>query len=271
MIQTAVPDIRLDWITGLGSITVLVVAYLLARTATISLTRLSDRMVERRITIRMLIPVVKSVIYGGAIFYILGPLLQLSSAQVLAVSGLLGAALGFGLKDLFANVIGGFVITFERPYRVGDKVELGEYYGEVMDIGLRSTKLVTPDDTLVSVPNYLFFTESVANANAGNAEMLVVTEFYVDPETDVQRAMAIVEEALVTSPYVYISADRPYTVLVEDSTHYRTIRGKAYVNDHRNESAFKSDVTERVCTAYDAEGIQSPRVTFGGHAEAPPS
>jgi small-conductance mechanosensitive channel len=138
---------------------------------------------------------------------------------------------------------------------------MGEHYGEVVDIGVRSTTLVTPTDTLVVVPNFTLFNDSVANANTSDAEMLVVVEFYVDPDADVERATDIVEDALVTSPYVFVSDATPASVVVEDDLYYRTIRGKAYVNDLRSEVRFKTDVTERVLDAFDDAGIESPKVS----------
>ncbi len=70
-------------------------------------------------------------------------------------------------------------MKFEKPYQIGDKVKIGEYYGEVSDIGIRSTRLITPDDNLVSVPNYLIFTQAVASANAGSPEMMVVIDLFM--------------------------------------------------------------------------------------------
>ena len=64
---------------------------------------------------------------------------------------------------MFAGVVGGLVLVIERPYRVGDTVEIGDDYGEVTGIGLRSTTLRTPDDTAVRVPNAALFTSNVAN------------------------------------------------------------------------------------------------------------
>ena len=184
-----------------------------------------------------------------------------------AFAGLLGAALGLGLKDLLADVVGGLVVVLEQPFQVGDKVQMGEHYGEVVDIGVRSTTLVTPTDTLVVVPNFTLFNDSVANANTSDAEMLVVVEFYVDPDADVERATDIVEDALVTSPYVFVSDATPASVVVEDDLYYRTIRGKAYVNDLRSEVRFKTDVTERVLDAFDDAGIESPKVSADLPAE----
>jgi small-conductance mechanosensitive channel len=138
---------------------------------------------------------------------------------------------------------------------------MGEYYGEVVDIGVRSTTLVTPNDTLVVVPNFTLFNDSVANANTSDAEMLVTVDFFVDPDSDVARATDIVEDALITSPYVFVADDAPATVVVEDDLYYRTITGKAYVNDLRSEMDFKTDVTERVLDAFDEAGIESPKAS----------
>lgn len=253
-----VPGLSLDGVTITGAALTLVVAYVLARLLATGLEVLSEEFVTYRISIRMLVPVVKFVVYGAALYYILGPLLQLSSTQLLAVSGLLGAGLGFGLKDLFANVIGGLVLLVARPYQVGDKVTFGEHYGEVVDIDLRSTAVRTPDDSVVAVPNYSFVTDAVVNANTGNPEMMVVVEIRIARDADVARAMAIVEDALASSGYIYVDENCPFTVLVEDEPLYRTVRGKAYVNDLRNEFPFKSDVTERVLAAFDEDDIERP-------------
>ena len=262
--QVEVPIKAIDAGTILSSILILIVAYLLARLITYILIRVSERAGGYRITIKMVIPLLKFSIYGVAIYFILGSLLSLSSTQLLAFSGLLGAAIGFGLKDLFADVIGGLILIFEKPYQIGDKVKIGGYYGEVSDIGIRSTRLITPDDTLVSVPNSLMFTEAVASANAGSPEMMVVIDLFIDPGSDAELALRILKEAVVTSKYVYISKKRPFTVLLEDYPFYRRLRAKAYVYDLRYEFEFKSDVTRRTWQDLSQRGIKAPQVTVMG-------
>lgn len=247
----------------INAVLVLVAAYLIARVMSYLLSTGADRFTRNRFRVTALIPVLKFLIYGTALYFVTSWLFELTTTQIVAFSGLLGAALGLGLKDFIADIVGGLVVVLERPYQVGDKVSLGDHYGEVIDIGIRSTRLVTPNDTEVVVPNFTFFNESIGNTNAGNAEMLVSVAFYVDPEADVDRATRFVEEALVSSPYVYVSDDRPVEVLVEDDLYYRTVRGKAYVNDLRNEMPFRSDVTERVLAAFDDAGIRSPKVPAG--------
>jgi small-conductance mechanosensitive channel len=237
-----------------------VVAYLVARVAAIVLREASELTVEHRITIKAFIPVVRFTVYIIALVVVIGPVFRLSTTQLLAFSGVLGAVLGLGIQDLFANVVGGFVFLFERPYRPGDKVQVGDYYGEVTDIGIRSTTLVTNDDDEVLVPNYKFFTEAVANANAGDAELMVVSEVYLAHDADIERASDILRDVMRTSQYVYVSEDHPLVVRVDHDPAYVTLRGRAYVNDVRNEFAFESEVTRRTLAALKAEDIERPDV-----------
>lgn len=257
---TEVQPFDIDPVTVVAAVVTFAVAHLLARAASVALMRLSERSVKLRTTVKLFIPVTKFIIYTAAVFYVLGSLFSLTSGQLLAFSGVFGAVLGLGVKELFANVVAGIVMVFESPYRIGDKVEFGDYYGEVTDMGMRSTRLTTPDDDLVTVPNYLVFTESVSNANDGSAEMQVSVEFHVAADADIDRAADIVREGLKTSRYVYLSEDHSVSVLTEDRRGYRTLRGKAYINDVRNEEEFCSDVTERVLAKFDDEGIESPDV-----------
>jgi len=258
VLQAGPEGVPLDPWLVVNAVVVLVVAYLVSRFATFVLSAIAERSPRRRITIKMLGPVASFLVYGTAVYLVLVPLVQLSTSQLLAVSGLFGAALGFGLRDVFAGIIGGLVLVIERPYRVGDKVEIGDDYGEVTGIGLRSTTLRTPDDTAVRVPNAALFTSNVANANDGRPEMMVVVEVAVAPGADLDRATDIVGDALVTSKYVYVDEDHPVAVRVEDGTYYRTIRGKAYVADLRDEFAFASDVTERTLEAFENHGLETP-------------
>jgi small-conductance mechanosensitive channel len=261
--SSALEAVSIDVWAIVWAVVVLLVAYFAGQTISKGLNGLADRFLANRFRLTTLIPLVTFVVYGGAIYVVVSLLFNLSSTQLVAFSGLLGAALGLGLKDLLADIVGGLVLVTEQPYQIGDKIEIGDYYGEVVNIGIRSTQVMTPTDNLVSVPNYLFFDSSVANANAGQAEMLVAIEFYIDPESDARTARKIVEDALVSSQYVYVAEDYPVEVHVEDDLHYRVIKGWAYVNDLRNEFKFKTDVTDRTFAEFERQGIHSPRVPAG--------
>lgn len=263
LLQIDTPEIEtLDIDTGLllAAAVTFLVAYLLARGVSLVLEETAELTVRHRITIKAIIPVLRFTIYVVAVVVVLGPVLDLTTTQLLAFSGVLGAVLGLGIQDLFANVVGGFVLVLEQAYRPGDKVAIGEHYGEVTDVGIRSTTLVTNDDDEILVPNYKFFTESVANANAGATELMAVPEVYLAHDADIERAIEILRDAMRSSRYVYVSDDHPIVVRVDHSPAYVTLRGRAYVNDIRHEFAFESDVTQRALVAFEAEGIETPDV-----------
>lgn len=253
-VSSAIPD--LDLIVTI--VLIFVAAYLIVKVAVFLLRRISEKAGRYRIAVTMFIPLLKIVVYVSAVYFILKTIFDPGLTELALFSGLFGAAIGFGLKDIFADIVGGIVIAFERPYQIGDKIEVSGTYGEVIDIGLRATRVVTPDDSVVSIPNFAVFQEATASQNAGKTEMLVVIDIYIDPRSDANLAMNIVKDALITSKYVYISPNRPYTVLLQDCPFYRRIRAKAYVNDLRSEFEFRSEVTRRAWGELSRQGILPP-------------
>ncbi|MDO9523202.1 MAG: mechanosensitive ion channel [Methanocorpusculum sp.] len=237
---------------------IIIFAYVLNRLLGFILTHISERMGRYRTTITMLIPLLKLVVYVVALYYILIAVIEPSLTLLLAFSGLFGAAIGFGLKDLFADIIAGIIIIFEKPYQIGDMVSIGEKYGEVKNIGIRSTRLQTPGDEQVSAPNGTIFTQSVTSGNAGDLAMMIIIDLYVHPDSDAEKAMKILKEALVTSKYVIISKKYTHTVLLDDFPFYKRVRAKGYVNDLRFEFEFKSEVSRRALAEFRKVGIRPP-------------
>ncbi|WP_062397355.1 mechanosensitive ion channel family protein [Methanogenium cariaci] len=156
LITLAIPDPD----AAITIVLTLVAAYLIVKVADFLLRKISEKAGRYRITVTMVIPLLKIVVYVSALYFILKTIFDPGLTELALFSGLFGAAIGFGLKDIFADIIGGIVIAFERPYQIGDKIEVSGTYGEVTDIGLRATRVVTPpDDSVVSIPNYAIFQE----------------------------------------------------------------------------------------------------------------
>ena len=123
---------------------------------------------------------------------------------------------------------------------------------------------MTLDDNLVTIPNSQFLTESVASANAGELDCMVVIPFYIGAAEDFSTARRIIHEVTATSRYVYLG--KPVVTLVSDEfmgeRFVTLVRVKAYVFDARYEKAFASDVTERVKRAFRIEGVRSPDTQY---------
>jgi MscS family membrane protein len=81
----------------------------------------------------------------------------------LAGLGIGGLAFALAAQDTIANVFGSVVVAVDQPFRIGDFVKIGAHEGTVEDIGLRSTRLRTPDRTLISIPNKTVAAEAVNN------------------------------------------------------------------------------------------------------------
>jgi small-conductance mechanosensitive channel len=87
--------------------------------------------------------------------------LNLSAITVLA--GALGVGIGFGLQNITNNFVSGIIILFERPIKVGDRIEVGDVSGDVISISMRSTTIVTNDNISIIVPNSDFISSKVIN------------------------------------------------------------------------------------------------------------
>ena len=165
------------------------------------------------------------------------------------------------LKDLVASIVAGLILLFDRPFQVGDRVTFGDIYGEIKSIGLRAVQLVTLDDSLVTIPNSRFLTDSVSSGNSGALDMLIQSDFFIDLEQDVQLVRDILFDTVVTSQYVYLN--KPVAIVVSEEVVASRIavrlRLKAYVLDVRFEKAFQTDVYIRANAAFKKNNIRRPR------------
>jgi len=226
----------------------LLITYLIIKGLTKLLNIIAERSSRYRITVKGFIPVMRILGWILAIYVVIGGVINPPVETLIAVAASIGIAVGFAAQDILRNIFGGLIIIIDRPFKVGDKIEIGKYYGEVVEIGLRSTQVVTPDDSLVSVPNGDVMNQSVSNANAGEPYCQVVAEIYLPVTVDTDQARKIALEAAQVSKYIYLN--KPIKVLffneIQQRRSYLKMRLKAYVLDIRNEFEFKSDMTETV-------------------------
>lgn len=197
-------------------------------------------------------------IFGG-IALVLGSL-QPPKEFLIAAGGSIAVALGFALKDIAASLVAGLLLLFDRPFRVGDRVSFDGVYGEILSIGLRTVRLQTLDDNLVTIPNSRFITDVVASSNAGELDMMVVCDFHVSLDTDLEKAQSLIHEVIVTSRFAYLK--KPVTFAIEevalaDRLALR-IRSKAYVLDVNYEKPFQTDVVSRVAMLFNEHNIGRP-------------
>lgn len=220
--------------------------------------RASRRYVRHRHTIMNASAIARFAAYIAGIALAATTMFSFSKEALFASAGALALTLGLSLQDLAKSLIGGITILIDRPFQVGDRVQYKEFYGDVVEIGLRAVRLRTLDDSIVSIPNNLFVQDAVSSANAGALDMMVVIPFWIDPDSPIALAKRLVREAVVTSKYAFLA--KPVSIKVKDAlvdvVFTTQITAKAYVFNTRYETDFVSDVTERAKEAFRTHGIR---------------
>lgn len=234
----------------ISSIIVLILAFLLNRFITFLLGKLAENQAAYRLLIKRLIPFLNVILWSVALFIVIGGIINPPVETILTVGASIGIAVGFAAQDILKNIFGGFIIILDSPFQVGDKIEIDGYYGEVTTIGLRSTRIVTPDDSLVTLPNADIVNNKVSNTNSGALDCQVVASVYLPADTNIDTVKAIAYKAAISSRYVYLN--KPVVVITEnqviDKNYIIHLKVKAYVLDIRYEFLLKGEITELILT-----------------------
>lgn len=254
-----------EWsITGgkiFWSLLILIVVALSLRFLTSLLERLAESRASWRMGVKKLIPLMRMSVFSVATYFIIADVLNPPEETMLAFGASAAVAIGIAAQDTLKNIIGGITVIIDRPFQVGDKIQVSSHYGEVQQIGLRAVRIVTPDDSVVSIPNSEISATSISNSNTGASDCQVVAEVYIPAWLDSEAVRAQAFEAAATSPYVYLR--KPIAVIQKSEVHEGRsmvkVRIKAYVFDIRYEFAFMSDMTERFLHNIVQAGLVSRR------------
>jgi small-conductance mechanosensitive channel len=236
---------------------VLAATYYLIRIVKFILEALATRLTRQRPLLLQLVAVARITLWILAIYVVVVGILQPSRESLIALWATIGVGVGFAAQDVLKNVFGGLVILLDRPFKVGDLIDIGEHHGEVVSIGLRATQLLTRDDTMVAVPNAEVVSQPVLNANSGALDCMVVVQLTVPSFSDPLELRRIAREAAITSPFVY--AAKPITVETREeiagNRFLTRVIIRSYVYDHRLETLFMADVTARAKRGLMQEGL----------------
>ena len=114
------------------------------------------------------------------------------------IAGALGVGVGFGLQNITNNFVSGIIILFERPIKVGDRIEVGNVSGDVIRISMRSTTINTNDNISIIVPNSEFISSKVINWSHTDRNVRfnipVGVSYNSDPERVREILMKVAEE-----------------------------------------------------------------------------
>ena len=219
---------------------------------------------HRRLSILRALPTLRLFIAAAAVILVVPIFVEPTFSNALALMASTGLALAFAFKDFGGSLVAGVVTVLENAYQPGDWIEFGGTYGEVKSVELRTTRIVTADDTEVIVPNARIWSGSIANATSGNRSLLCVAEFYLHPDHDAAAVRA--QLAQVAESSAYRRKDTAISVIVMEMPWGTKYRLKAYVNESRDQLLFITDLTVRAKDALRVMGVrfaQAPYATTG--------
>lgn len=136
---------------------------------------------------------IKYIIWFLGFVYILN-YIGVEVSPIIASAGVVGIAVSFAAKDIISNFFGGAMILADKPFKVGDRVKINGELGDVMALGVRSTKVKTLDHQMLTIPNSIFNTAIVTNYAMPDVKLKVKIPVSVAYGSDVRRVKEILIE-----------------------------------------------------------------------------
>ncbi len=194
--------------------------------------------------------------------------LGLEVGELLAGVGIVGLGVSLAAQDLLSNLIAGFTSLIEKPFRIGDSVTVAGMSGEVLEIGLRFTKLRTPELREVYLPNREVVAKAMVNNSAGPRRRLDLRFVLTHGET-VERVRALL--LTIAGNSVRVLADPPPRVVVVDLNELGVaVELRAWLANPNTEFEARFEMLEAAQRALGEAGVELARPVAGLPASAAP-
>ena len=206
--------------------------------------------------------------FSGVVIFAIAILLALDVLGInvvpfVAGAGIAGIAVGFAAKDTLSNLIAGILLIIDRPFEVGDRIELwsapqgSATWGDVIDIGLRATKIRTTDNIVVIIPNNEIMMRDIVNYTTISTDIRVRIPIGVSYDTDVKKAKSVILKVAETAEWV-LKAPPPVVVVRQFGESSVDLQLRVWIKDARRRMDTISYITDKVKEAFDREGIEIP-------------
>ena len=252
------------WSGVFFSILIIAGTWLLLKFMSSLVETIGSQFAQYRMLLQKLQSFLQFFIYMGAGVVVFVLSFRINDHILALIGGTLAVSVGFALKDLAASFIAGMTVMIDRPFQVGDRVTFEGHYGDIITIGLRSVRMRTLSDDIITIPNNKFLNEVAVSGNYGALDMQVVIPFYVGMDEDIVLARNLIQEAASSSRYIHLP--KPVTVLVKQTItdNYLAVQltCKAYVVDTAYEKLFETDITLRVMDEFKQHGIKPPKIAI---------
>jgi small-conductance mechanosensitive channel len=206
--------------------------------------------------------------FSGVIIFATGIILALDVLGLnimpfIAGAGVAGIAIGFAAKDTLSNLIAGILLIIDRPFEVGDRIEIwsapkdAATWGDVIDIGLRATKIRTTDNIVIVIPNNEIMRRDIINYTTITKEIRVRIPIGIAYDADVKKAKELIIKIAQELKWV-MQEPAPKVVVRNFGDSAIDLQARIWISEPRRRMDTISYVTDRVKQAFDEEGIEIP-------------
>jgi small-conductance mechanosensitive channel len=233
---------------------------------TFPLARAATTLFERRLAKRKHIDVglrytiarlVKYVIITVGLLVGLRQAFGLDLTSIAVVFTALSVGIGFGLQYIAADIASGFILLFERPVRVGDRITIGDDEGDVQSINLRTTTVITNNRIAIIVPNSKLVSQRVVNWSYGDPRARIPILVSVADDADVK----LVTDTLLESPRDIenvLEQPGPRVQFLQFGNASLDFRLLVWTNQPRRHVQIRSDINFRIAALFKERGIRMP-------------
>ena len=182
-------------------------------------------------------------------------ILGVPTATIVTVVGTAGLAIGLALQGSLSNFAGGFIIILFKPFSVGDYIEVGGYAGNVTDIGLFYTTLVSLDHSRISLPNSVVSSKELVNCSAVGTRV-VNLEINVAYGSDVKKVEAVLTD--VAKNCEMSLKDREPIAFVKSYSDSSIVINLRYWVKSQDYLPSQAEVMDKIKEAFDTNDIKFP-------------
>lgn len=185
-------------------------------------------------------------------------MLDLTSIAVIFTA--LSVGIGFGLQYIAADIASGFILLFERPIRIGDRITIGEDEGDVQSINLRTTVVTTNDRIAIIVPNSKLVGQRVVNWSYGDPRARISIPIGVADDSDIELVTHTLIEAAEGVSNV-LTEPKPRVQFLKFGDYSLDFRLLVWTNQPRRHVQIRSDINYGIARLFRERSIRIPYPT----------
>jgi len=206
--------------------------------------------------------------FSGAIIYATAAILALDILGInvmpfIAGAGVAGIAIGFAAKDTLSNLIAGVLLIIDRPFEVGDRIEVwsapagSASWGDVIDIGLRATKIKTTDNIVIIIPNNEIMKRDIVNYTILSTKIRVRINVGIAYDADIEKAKNLIINVAKSVDWIS-KTPVPKVVVRNFGESSVDLQLRVWIEDARKRMDTISHVTDKIKAGFDEQGVEIP-------------